>query len=204
MQQQHSSLRCLVVKCEPQNSNELFFDLVGGWKSWRWTRIFLFETLLRVTKSIRWMYLDWIPVHYSLFAGQLKLLELWLLQFEVFPCLSCLSLRGCRLTDQGAAPLLRAVCHRGFRRPNHLALSKVHVDSSFVHVVIYYWMTIFYIPEFLHIIYYIHMISMYIVCYTHTHYLYYVAAKRTEVSWRWLTSGLILVATRWAMELFKS
>lgn len=43
-------------------------------------------------------------------------------------------------------------------------------------------MTIFYIPEFLHIIYYIHMISMYIVCYTHTHYLYYVAAKRTEVS----------------------
>eukprot|EP00434_Breviolum_minutum_P024010 symbB.v1.2.021187.t1/scaffold1779.1/size154953/15 len=39
-----------------------------------------------------------------------------MLSSEVFPCLSCLSLRGCRLTDQGAAPLLRAVCHRGFRR----------------------------------------------------------------------------------------
>ena len=36
---------------------------------------------------------------------------------EAFPFLRCLSLRACRITDQGAVPLLRATCGRSFQRP---------------------------------------------------------------------------------------
>lgn len=35
---------------------------------------------------------------------------------EAFPFLRCLSLRACRITDQGAVPLLRATCGRSFQR----------------------------------------------------------------------------------------
>eukprot|EP00435_Cladocopium_sp_Y103_P026456 s1982_g6.t1 len=35
---------------------------------------------------------------------------------EAFPFLRCLSLRACRITDQGAVPLLRAACGRSFQR----------------------------------------------------------------------------------------
>ena len=113
-----------------------------------------------------------VPVHYTLFAGQLKLLELWLLQ----RCSPALAAFLCGAADWQTRGLHHfygqyAIGVSGGqwgaeRESNHLAWSKVHVDSSCVHVVICIWMTIFYIPEFVLYIY-TYTYNKYTVYYTH-------------------------------------
>lgn len=52
------------------------------------------------------------------------------LRREAFPSLRCLSLRACRITDQGAVPLLRATCGRSFQRPWVATCHKVQVHTA--------------------------------------------------------------------------